>query len=173
MTVQAVTTEALSDPSRAAILRVCDAAYRTDTRPYFEALRSGTHLLGFVGGRLVSHLMWVTRWLEPEGREPLCTAYVEMVATEPAWQRQGYASELLREFPNHVGAYDVAALCPATEGLYLRQGWRFWTGPLFARRDGGLEPTPGERVMLLALPRTPALNRDSGLSVEWRPGEIW
>lgn len=153
--------------------QLCDAAYETDTRRFFEQLGAGEHLLGYQDEALVSHLMWVTRWLQPEGGKSLRTAYVEMVATDPSFQRRGHASELLREFPNHVGEYDLAALCPATEGLYARQGWQFWRGPLSTRRHGILELTPDERVMLLPLPRTPPMDWDSGLSVEWRPGEVW
>jgi len=68
---------------------------------------------------------------------------------------------------------ELAALCPATEALYARLGWRLWRGPLFARRDGSMMPTREERVMVLRLPRTPALDFDLPLSVEWRSGEIW
>jgi aminoglycoside 2'-N-acetyltransferase I len=155
------------------VRRLCDRAYATETRPYFDQLGEGDHLLGFLADKLVSHLMWVTRWLQPEGHCLLRTAYVEMVATDPMFQHRGFASELLREFPVHVGEYDVAALCPATEELYGRKGWRFWRGPLFTRRNGVPEPTPNERVMLLPLPRTPPLKWDTGLSIEWRPGEVW
>jgi len=164
---------ALPKDLTAAMYRLCDAAYECPTAPYFEDLGNGEHLLGFHDGALVSHLMWVTRWLEPDGLAPLRTAYVEMVATDPAVQRRGYASGLLEELVAHVGDYVVAALCPATEGVYARLGWRFWRGPLAARRDGTLVPTPEERVMLLPLPRTPPLPWDTPLSIEWRPGEIW
>ncbi len=72
-----------------AVRTLCDAAYGTATQPYFASLGPGEHLLGMVGGALVSHLMWVTRWLEPQGHKLLQTAYVEMVATAPQAQRQG------------------------------------------------------------------------------------
>ena len=152
---------------------LCDAAYQTPTAQFFESLGPGEHLLGFQEGVLVSHLMWVTRWLEPDGGRSLRTSYVEMVATAPDAQRRGYASALLEQFPSCVGDYELAALCPATEGLYARLGWRFWRGPLFARKDGRVVATPEERVMTLTLPRTPVLDLDLPLSVEWRPGEVW
>jgi aminoglycoside 2'-N-acetyltransferase I len=157
----------------AEVRRLCDAAYATDTRPFFDSLGPGGHLLGRHGDVLVAHLMWVTRWLQPDGRGALRTAYVEMVATAPAKQRKGYASALLRAFPPLVQDYELAALCPATESLYARQGWRLWHGPLAARRDGGVIPTPEERAMILALPKTPPLDLTVALSVEWRPGEVW
>lgn len=173
LSIRRLATADLTSVIRKALYRLCDSAYGCPAESLFEQLGSGTHLLGFVGRTLVTHLMWVTRWLQPEDMEPLRTAYVEMVATEPASQRGGHASALLRELVSHIRDYDVAALCPATEGLYARQGWRFWRGPLAARRDGALVATPEERVMLLTLPRTPALDWDAGLSIEWRPGEVW
>jgi aminoglycoside 2'-N-acetyltransferase I len=157
----------------AEIRHLCDAAYLEDTGPFFDELGPGEHLLARHGTTLVAHLMWVTRWLQPQGRELLRTAYVELVATAPAEQRKGYASGLLKAFPALVQDYDVAALSPATEGLYLRQGWRFWRGPLAVRTAGGLVATPEERVMILALPKTPQLDLTVPLSVEWRPGEVW
>ena len=117
--------------------------------------------------------MWVTRWLQPAGQPALRTAYVEMVATTPPAQRQGYASALLEHLVPLVGDYQLAALCPATEHLYARLGWRFWRGPLSARKDGGIVATPDERVMILPLLQTPSLDLDSPLSVEWRCGEVW
>jgi len=156
-----------------AVRSLCDAAYGTTTQPYFASLGPGEHLLGMHGGQLVSHLMWVTRWLEPHGHRPLKTAYVEMVATTPHAQRQGHATALLQYFVPLVGDYELAALCPATDGLYRRLGWRWWRGPLSARRDGHVVLTPEERVMIMPLPLTPALDLDVPLSVEWRPGQVW
>jgi GNAT superfamily N-acetyltransferase len=117
--------------------------------------------------------MWITRWLQPESRAPLKTAYVEMVATYPAEQGRGYATQLLRALMPHLATYELAALCPATEGLYARLGWWFWRGPLSARKDGTKVSTPEERVMISPFPRTPALDPDEPLSVEWRAGEVW
>jgi GNAT superfamily N-acetyltransferase len=117
--------------------------------------------------------MWVTRWLQLGEQRPLKTAYVELVATAPAMQGRGYASALLERFPSLVRDYELAALSPATGELYARLEWRSWRGPLSVRRDGGLISTPEERVMVLALPRTPPLDFDLPLSVEWRPGEVW
>jgi hypothetical protein len=57
--------------------------------------------------------------------------------------------------------------------LYARLGWRFWRGPLSARKDGILTLTPGERVMILPLSLTPELDLELPLSIEWRDGEVW
>lgn len=140
---------------------------------YFEAIGPGEHLLGWRGGVLVSHLMWVTRWLRTGEGALMRTAYVELVATRPRLQGQGYATALLEHFPSQVTDFDLAALSPATETLYTRLGWRFWRGPLAVRTAQGLVPTPEEEVMVLLLPRSPTLDLDAPLSVEWRPGEVW
>ena len=140
---------------------------------YFESIGSGEHLLGWQDGDLLSHLMWVPRSLQPGDKPPLRTAYVEMVATVPGAQGRGYATKLLENFPSQVQDFDLAALSPATETLYTRLGWRYWQGPLAVRTESGLVPTPEEQVMVLALPRTPRLDLELTLSVEWRPGEVW
>ncbi len=173
LAIERFSSAALTPKLTRAVQNLCDAAYDTPTAPFFESLGPGEHLLGSEGTVLVSHLMWVTRWLQPDREKALRTSYVEMVATAPDSQRRGCASALLEQFVSCVGDYELGALSPATEGLYARLGWRFWRGPLFVRKDGGLLATPEERVMILVLPRTPPLDLDAPLSVEWRPGEVW
>jgi aminoglycoside 2'-N-acetyltransferase I len=173
LTIEHFRSAELTSELAAAIQTLCDSAYGTATAPFFASLGSGDHLLGLRHGMLMSHLMWVTRWLQPAGDRTLRTAYVEMVATAPSAERQGYATALLQHFVALVGAYELAALCPATENLYARLGWRFWRGPLSARKGGELVATPDERVMILPLPQTPSLDLDVPLSVEWRDGEVW
>lgn len=171
--IERVRSAALTGTMAGAVRSLCDAAYGTATASYFASIGPGEHLLGLRNGELLSHLMWVTRWLQVASQPPLKTAYVEMVATAPHEQRQGYATALLEHFAPLVRDYELAALCPATEGLYARLGWRFWRGPLSVRKDGAVVPTPEERVMILPLPKTPALDLHLPLSIEWRPGEVW
>lgn len=173
LTIQQLSSAALSRATATAVRSLCDSAYEEDLAPYFEALGPGEHLLGWQDGVLASHLMWVTRWLQAGDGPLLRTAYLELVATAPALQRRGHATELLRYFPSQVTDFEIAALSPATENLYTRLGWRSWRGPLAVRTTGGLVPTPDEDVMVLLLPRSPMLNPEWPLSVEWRPGEVW
>jgi aminoglycoside 2'-N-acetyltransferase I len=173
LNIERVATHQLSSAQASEVRDLCDAAYGVLTAPFFDSVGPGAHLLGLRAGVLVCHLMWVTRWLQPAGRSPLQTAYVELVATAPTQQRQGYATALLKALPPLLEGFEVAALCPATEQLYLRVGWRFWDGPLFHRRGGQMIPDPEERVMLLPLPRTPHLDWSVPISVEWRAGEVW
>jgi GNAT superfamily N-acetyltransferase len=172
-TIERVAGRDLRAETRTALLAVCEAAYGEPMRAYLEDIGPGEHLLGLEDGMPVSHLMWVTRCLEPEGMAQLRTAYVELVATAPDARGRGYATRLLESVPGLVGDYDLAALSPATERLYTRLGWRYWRGPLSIRSDSGLVPTPDEQIMYLRLPRTPPLDDTQPLSAEWRPGEVW
>jgi GNAT superfamily N-acetyltransferase len=171
--IQRASSAALSSSIAVEVHALCQSAYQDDMTPYFDALGPGEHLLGWRDGELASHLMWVTRWLQPDDSPLLRTAYVELVATAPAMQGRGYATALLRHFPSQVTDFEIAALSPATETLYTRLGWRFWRGPLAVRTAEGLVSTPGEQIMVLPLPRSPTLQVDAPLSVEWRPGEVW
>jgi GNAT superfamily N-acetyltransferase len=118
--IEQIASAALTPQLTHALHNLCDAAYETPTASFFESLGPGEHLFGFHDAILVSHLMWVTRWLQPIAEKALRTSYVEMVATAPSAQRRGYASALLEKFASCVADYELAALCPATEGLYAR-----------------------------------------------------
>lgn len=110
--IQRFATSDLPPATRAAVLALCNAAYQEPMEPYLEAMVPGEHLLGLRADNLVSHLMWVTRWLQPAGMQPLRTAYVELVATAPEVQGHGYATQLLKAFPSLVRDHDLAALSP-------------------------------------------------------------
>jgi aminoglycoside 2'-N-acetyltransferase I len=173
LTVQQLSSGAFSPALLTAVRDLCNAAYQEDMAGYFDAIGPAEHLLGWHEETLASHLMWVTRWLQPGDGPLLRTAYVELVATAPEMQRQGHATTLLRDFPSQVTDFDLAALSPATETLYTRLGWRLWRGPLSVRTAQELVPTPEEQIMVLPLPRSPTLDWEAPLSVEWRPGEVW
>jgi len=59
-------------------------------------------------------------------------------------------------------------------GFYERLGWDLWRGPLAGRGENGLIPTPDQRgVMVHRLPRTPALDLETLLTIEPQPNRIW
>src|SRR3954454_2158657 len=97
--IQRLSTEALPESMASAVRELCDLAYDSPTAPYFAAIGPGEHLLGWEEGALVSHLMWVTRWLQMGSDEPLRTGYVEMMATAPEFQRRGRGTALMPYFP--------------------------------------------------------------------------
>jgi aminoglycoside 2'-N-acetyltransferase I len=165
----------LSAQARDEILALCDRAYGEDLRPAFDAFVEPVHVLAMVEGTIVSHALWVTRWLVPRGSAPLRTAYVEAVATDPVHERRGFASAVMRTLVSRVATFQLAALCPSDRGqaLYCRLGWERWIGPLSIRQGAGVIETPEESVMIYRLPWSPPLDLTEPLSAEWRPGELW
>ncbi len=165
----------LSEVERRAIITLCTLAYAENFERMFSTFKGATHVLGYHGGVLVSHAMWVTRWLAPGKLDPLRTAYVEAVATHPHHQRRGFATRVMQALAAGIRAFQLGALCPNLDviDLYRKQGWEPWQGPLFIRTAQGLMPTADEVVMILRLPQTPSLDLEASLSAEWREGELW
>jgi Predicted acetyltransferase involved in intracellular survival and related acetyltransferases len=131
-------------------------------------------VLGRFDGHLVSHALWVTRYLQAGHGPLLRTAYVEAVATDPDYQRRGFATAVMQRLAAEVKDFELAALSPSDPAFYARLGWQLWRGPLFIRTEDGLLASPDEeQVMILRLPRTPLLDLDMPLSAEWRQGELW
>ena len=156
------------------ILRLCSQAYEEDYAPYLEAFENARHILACLDGKLVSHALWITRWLQI-GRGPLLrTAYVEGVATDAHYRSRGFASMVMEHLAKEIIDYQIGGLSPAETSLYTRLGWEYWRGPLFHRKDGELIRDPAEEaVMILCLPKTPELDLTQPISVEWRQGEVW
>jgi aminoglycoside 2'-N-acetyltransferase I len=175
LAIERVASAALTPALRHEILGLCHLAYEEDLTSLYATFGPAVHLTGRLNTQLVSHAMWVTRWLQVENKVPLNTAYVEMVATHPAHQRRGFASQIMRQLASEIEQYDLGALCPNTDvmSLYRRLGWEIWRGPLQIRANDGAIRTPDETVMILRLPNTPPLDLDAPLSAEWRPGELW
>jgi aminoglycoside 2'-N-acetyltransferase I len=170
MDIDRVATSSMSERALDELRALCDLAYG---QPVFETFAGGVHVLGRLRGQLVSHAMWIPRWLQPQGYPPLKTAYVELVATHPDYRHCGYATKIMERVAAEIADEELGALSPAAHSLYERLGWSYWRGPLFVRTDRGSLPTPDDQVMVLSLPRTPPLDLQAPLSIEWRPGEIW
>ena len=171
--LKVVNSESLSEADRNKIISLCNRAYEEDLEPLFNTFRTATHVLGYYGQSLVSHAMWVDRWLQAGNNQPMCTAYIEMVATEKIYRRRGLATAIMQRVADEIQDFDLAALSPFSVAYYERLDWQLWPGPLFIRTDSGVIPTPEEEVMILRLPRTPNLNINDPLSAEWREGELW
>jgi aminoglycoside 2'-N-acetyltransferase I len=155
------------------VLDLCTAAYGTDYRPFISTFPEATHILGRFHGRLVSHALWVTRWLQCPGLSPWRTAYVEAVATDEKYRNRGFATQVMQRLAEEIKDYDIGALSTGSPGFYSRLDWVSWRGPLFVRKEGELVPTPNDTAMVLPLLSTPCLDLDATLSVEWREGELW
>jgi len=171
---EVVRGEELSSAAREEIVSFCSQAYGEDMRPILNTFQRPTHVLARRDGVLVSHALWVTRWLQVSPLPAMRTAYVEAVATGKPFRGQGYGSAVMRRLAQEIVDFDLAALSPSDPAFYERLGWELWRGPLFIRKDSELLPSPeDEQVMVLRLPRTPALDVTRALSAEWREGELW
>jgi aminoglycoside 2'-N-acetyltransferase I len=176
-TVTVHATDELSPATRRDVVALCVAA---NADPAFERLfeyvpSGGRHVVARRNGRIVSHAVVTTRYAQPEGWPVLRTAFVDAVATEPAHQRRGFATAVMRRLGEVVPDYEIGCLQTDIPGLYERVGWELWRGPLAGRRDdGALVPTPHQRgVMVLRLPRTPALAVTGLLTIECQPTRVW
>ncbi|HZM21968.1 MAG TPA: GNAT family N-acetyltransferase [Anaerolineales bacterium] len=176
-TVTSARTEDLDEGTRTSIIEVCVEAHQEeDFKNLFSYIPSGGwHFLAYHDDKLASHAVVTTRWLQPEGQPLLKTAYIDAVATLPAYQGLGYGSALMRQLANEIdGEYVIACLETERETFYERLGWEVWRGPLAGRSDDRLIPTPHQTgIMILRLSQTPALDLDKRLSIECQPGRIW
>ncbi len=130
-------------------------------------------MLAYREQELVSHAVVTTRWLQPEGQPVLRTAYADAVATLPAYQGQGIGSKVMRHLASVISDFEIACLETDRVSFYAQLGWEEWRGPLAGRRGTELLPTPDQKgVMVLRLARTPPLDIDSLLVIEYN-GRIW
>jgi aminoglycoside 2'-N-acetyltransferase I len=128
-TIQVISGRNLSPAQRAAALYLCTRAYAEDYAPFLRSFPDPVHVLASVDGVLVSHALWITRWLQCDGGPLLRTAYVEAVATDPAHRGRGFATAVMRALQAQLLDFDLAVLCPFDERWYTRLGWERWRGP--------------------------------------------
>lgn len=155
------------------IIDLCSRVFEEPYAPFLETFPNPTHVLGRLGGVLVSHALWITRWLQVRGKSPMRTAYVEGVATDKPQRGKGFASKVMTTLVAQIKDYDIGALSPADTTLYQRLGWEYWLGPLYARKEGGWILVSEESAMIYRTPKTPRLDIRGPLSIEWRVGDIW
>ena len=164
----------LPDQTRREIVDLCTLAFEEDLESLLASFKGSVHVLGRLEPTLVTHALWVTRWLQAGTGMLMRTAYVEAVATDPSFRGRGYATSVMHRIAEEIEDYDLGGLAPFSVSYYARMGWERWRGPLFIRTEDGLLPTPDEEnVMILRLPNTPHLDLDVPLSAEWRKGELW
>jgi len=173
LTLEVIPGDALSHYEVEEIVCLCSRAYEEPYAPYLQSFNDPVHVLGRINGNLVSHALWITRWMQIIGTQILRTAYVEAVATEEAQRGKGYASGVMTCLAEQIQDYGIGGLSPAQTTLYLRQGWEYWQGLLYARKDGQWLFVPDEVAMVLRTPNTPPLDIHAPLSIEWREGEVW
>ena len=174
ITMKTCWTKDINEAERSAIVRLCTAAHQVDFGPLFSFLPpDGLHVLAYDEGQLVSHAVVTTRWLQPDNLPLLKTAYVDAVATDPAYQGQGIGSSVMRHLASAIQDYELACLETERVSFYAQLGWDVWRGPLAGRKGAELLPTPDQKgIMILRLTHTPPLDLDGSLTVEY-DGRIW
>ena len=173
--VTSARTEELNAETRASIIHVCKTAHQEDefTHLFSYIPSGGIHVLAYREQELIGHAVTTTRWLQPEGLPLLRTAYIDAVATLPAYQGQGIGSTLMRHLATVLSDFEMACLQTERVSFYARVGWEVWRGPLAGRRATELLPTPDQQgVMILRLAHTPPLDIDRLLVIEYA-GRIW
>ena len=163
----------LSEKELATIIALCSRAFKTDYRPFLDTFPDSTHVLGYYQNTLVSHALWITRWLQVQSRPKMRTAYIEGVATDEPYRNRSFASEVMRRLVEKIADFEIAGLCTGIPEFYSRLGWQTWTGPLFYRKDTEMIHYSGGPVMVFPLSKTPEINLSAPLSIEWREGEVW
>lgn len=173
--IQVIQGKLISETLRREIISLCNRAYEEDMQPLFETFIDATHILGYSDDVLVSHALWVTRYLQAGTDLIMRTAYIEAVATESNYRNRGFAASIMKHMMiSEIQDYELAALSPFSVEYYARLGWELWHGPLFIRTNDELLTSPDdEEVMIFRLPKTPALDLHAPLSAEWRAGELW
>lgn len=172
--LKAIPKNQLSQATYVEIVSLCSQAIEEDYDPYLTSFDDSVHFLGFLDGKIVSHALWITRWLQIDGGSLMRTAYIEGVATDQKYRERGYATAVLKRLVNEIADFEICALSPAKTSLYLHLGWHYWQGPLSHRKEGTSISDPEEEaVMILRLPKTPNLDLSLPISIEWREGEVW
>ena len=119
LSTQVVRSESLSDTDRKNIISLWSRAFQEE--PLFTFV-DATHVLGYYDDFLVSHAMWVTRYLQVRTDPLLRTAYVKAVATEQVYRNRGFATAIMKRVADEIQDYDLAALSPFSVAYYERLG---------------------------------------------------
>jgi aminoglycoside 2'-N-acetyltransferase I len=168
-------TRQLDAIARAILVELCTAAHQADfSRLFYYLPADGLHFIAYMDEQVVSHAAVTTRWVQPERRPILRTAYVDTVATLPAYQRRGYGSAVMRELTANISAYDIACLKTERTDFFERLGWQRWRGPRASRSGSELIPSPDQQnIMILRLTKTPPLDLDRLLTIDMQAGRNW
>jgi len=117
-----VPKELLSVVAYKAVVDLCSHAHEEDYSPFMASFDDAVHVLAYLNGALVSHALWITRWLQIGQDALLRTAYVEGVATEERFRSRGFARVVMKHLAEEITDFEIAALSPADTNLYLHLG---------------------------------------------------
>ena len=173
--LRVVSSTDMTAAQQAQVVDLCSTVFHIDYAYFMGLDLYRTHVLGYVGPRLVAHALWLERRLRVGAGQWLNAAYIEGVATHEDYRHRGFASAVMRRLQSHIEAYDLAALGTGVPDFYAPLGWQPWRGPLFIVKDGIAEATPQHLVMVWLTPRSAGLNidLDAPLTGEARPFDPW
>ena len=157
---------------RSLLERAFDGAFSDDD--WHHAL-GGVHVCVTGSAGPISHGSLVDRTLVCAG-ETLRVGYVEAVATEESYRRQGHGARVMRRIGELIRArYPLAVLSTGTHAFYETLGWERWRGPTFVDGPHGRARTQADDgdVMILCTPRSPRLDLDGDIVCDWRSGDVW
>ena len=169
-------TDALS-PSVLGDLRVLlDRAFDGDFSDHdWDHAMGGTHVWISGPHGVVSHGSLVERTITCS-HTPLRVGFVEAVATDAAYRRQGHGATVMRRIGELIrDGYPLGVLSTGTHAFYETLGWEPWRGPTFVDGPGDHVPTPDEDgdIMILRTPQSPKLDLNGPITCDWRPGDVW
>lgn len=169
--------DALDQTTRLEIIEVCKAAFNDEEFDELFTIAATsvdpTHVMGRLGGVLVSHGMWSTRRLWLADGTYLKTAFLDAVATDPKFQGRGFGSAVIRRLCEEIREFDVSCLTTSRVSFYTNLGWERWAGPLATDRNPSVELGSGEFALVWRTPNTPVLDTSSLLTIEGRSGSDW
>jgi aminoglycoside 2'-N-acetyltransferase I len=180
LSVRRISTAHLSAATLRDVRRLLETAFAGSeegdlTEADWQHTLGGMHFLIRLDGALVGHAAVVERRLEIAER-PVRTGYVEAVAIDPAHQRRGLGTALMRAVNAWIAErFELGALGTGSMGFYERLGWEVWQGPTGVRTARGVERTPDEDgyILVLRTPASPPLSLTAPITCEWRPGDAW
>jgi len=156
------------------VINLCSNAFNEDFRPYMKDFVGGTHILGYCEDVLVSHVLWLNRWVRIENQLLLKTSFVDAMAVDEKYRKRGFASSMMTRLVGEITKYDIVVLTTNSPDYYKRLGWKEWKRPVnFRRVDGRITSLKDSTLMVLSLPKTPPLDVHLPLTVVWREGEGW
>lgn len=135
----------------------------------------GMHAVLRQDDQVVAHAALVARRLLHGGRT-LRAGYVEGVAVRGDVRRRGHGSTVMAALEVLAArSYDLAALAATDEGaaFYAQRGWLRWQGQTWALTPAGVVRTEEDDDAVFVLPLGLDLDRATGLTCDWRDGDLW
>ncbi|HVB64575.1 MAG TPA: GNAT family N-acetyltransferase [Nitrolancea sp.] len=169
-------TAALSESVKIEIVDLCTRAFDEDFSELFPLVAGAVapmHVLARLNGKLVSHAMWSERPLFLADGTTVVSAYLDAVATDPAYQDIGLGSVVINRLQHEIRGFAIGCLSTNRPNFYARLGWEIWTGAKAVRTAHGIEPTPDDIVMIYRTACSPEIDIGSLLLANARRSGNW